>query len=66
MQVWIYGHVYGLDFTVRNKVCLTKNKKARLEHYFTYNKRVNQVLSQQFLWALSVDLAHTVGMVFSG
>ena len=57
MQVWMYGHVYGLDFTVRNKVCLTKN--ARLERYFTSNKRVNQVLSQQSLWAFSVCLAHT-------
>ena len=36
---------------------ITKN--AKLERYFTSNKRVNQVLSQQSLWALSVDLAHT-------
>ena len=42
-----------------NKVCLTKNTNARLECYFTFNKRVNQVLSQQSLWALSVDSAHS-------
>ena len=38
----------------------TKNKNAKLKCYFISNKRVNQVLSQQSLWALSVDLAHTV------
>ena len=35
--------------------CLTKYKNGRLECYFTSNKRVNQVLSQQSLWVLSVD-----------
>ena len=59
MQVWMYGHAYGLDLTVRNKVCIIKNENAKLERYFTSNKRINQVLSQQPLWALCIDLAHT-------
>ena len=31
MQVWMYGHAYGLDLTVRNKVCITKKENAKLE-----------------------------------
>ena len=40
----------------------TKNKNAKLKCYFISNKRVNQVLSQQSLWALSADLAHPGGI----
>ena len=61
MHVWMYGHLYLIGFYCEEYNIITKKLNVKLERYLhPESKRINQVLRQQSLWALSVDLVHIV------